>query len=360
MFNFTTQTILNSVVSKAANAADVNKANVITSTDKQPTVRIGNVRLSHDAILDVQRKNHSEEHLTSVTFNLANLLAQGETSANFRIALYVSLSMNSQEAFYANDLVYKGKPLYIEFSIKSGETGLGAKVANIAKKYFLFTTQEPIFTVTSNEDTVTITGVNGFQMLTKASLQKFTLETSPIDCCSTVGDFVDIVTGLPFIWKIEGGQVKVDTTKVFADGKVRALAAGEVGIKPGVEAFGDYNWMIHNLRIPTGANTDFWAPTKSEMPVVGNTYDQFIVRLCVDRDGIAGEAVGQRVTSVTTHVFYVNSASSTAFANLIFGEDFLNKTVDTDADKAMADPFHQGTESEGGGNENNNVIPEGE
>jgi len=56
---------------------------------------------------------------------------------NARIVLYINLSMNSQDAFYANDLVYKGKPLYIEFSAGAGETPdkVAKRVVNIANKY---------------------------------------------------------------------------------------------------------------------------------------------------------------------------------------------------------------------------------
>jgi len=100
------------------------------------------------------------------------------------------------------------------------------------------------------------------------------------------------------------GEVTVDTKTLDSDG-ARDLTEDEVAITPGIEAFGDYNWIIHNLRLPTLANTYLWSANKSEMPVVGGTYTQFIIRMCVDRDGIAGGVVGQRATSVTTHVLYV-------------------------------------------------------
>jgi hypothetical protein len=42
-----------------------------------------------------------------------------------------------------------------------------------------------------------------------------------------------------------------------------------------------------------------------EMPIPGQQYTQFIIRICKERDGIMGEIVGARGTSVTTHVLYV-------------------------------------------------------
>jgi hypothetical protein len=40
-----------------------------------------------------------------------------------RFLLYVGLSMNAQDAFYANEYVFKGKPLTIEFPVKATDDG---------------------------------------------------------------------------------------------------------------------------------------------------------------------------------------------------------------------------------------------
>jgi len=127
-------------------------------------------------------KNPSVESLATVTFDLAPIVAKvtGNEAPNevtARIALYIGLSMNSQDSFYANDFVYKGKPLYIEFYAKKGEgVDVVAKRAKaIADKYMLFTTPQRILDVTinataadSDNDTeaagsITFTGVDGYQ-----------------------------------------------------------------------------------------------------------------------------------------------------------------------------------------------------
>jgi hypothetical protein len=48
--------------------------------------------------------------------------------------------MNSQDSFYANDLVYKGKPLYVEFAINKGDSAatLATRVKKVADKFLLF------------------------------------------------------------------------------------------------------------------------------------------------------------------------------------------------------------------------------
>ena len=91
-------------------------------------------------------------------------------------------------------------------------------------------------------------------------------------------------------------------------------ADNETEIFPNVEAFGNYAWMIHNLRIPTGYNTRWDAPLPDEAPMAGGKYTQFTIHMNSGiRKGIAGEAVGMGVISYTTHVFYVEDALVDSF-----------------------------------------------
>lgn len=350
MFEFTTQTIFNSIKTdtivkgqKPAKGANI----LIGGTDIKPEVRIGNTRFNKENVLDIQVKNHTPENLAKVEFDIAKLIAlvTSDSTAvqegNYRIVLYIGLSMNSQDSFYANDFVYKGKPLFIEFPIKADDApaDVTARIKKIADKYMLFVAQEKILEVTPNEGKIAFEGVNGYQLIKKAALQKYDPNAgAQIDCCMNNGDFVDVITGVPVTYETaEDGTVTVGTQTLDFDG-LRDLADNEVAIEPGIEAFCDYNWIIHNLRLPTAANTNFWAVTKPEMPVVGGEYTQFIVRLCKERDGIAGEVVGQRAVSVTNHVFYVLDQGE----NVATVKSALQKLVDnfkTDADDTLAKPF---------------------
>lgn len=356
MFEFTTQTVFNTVVKATTaqvRAKSVPGYNVIVGgNDENPEIRIGNLRFNKDNVLDLQIKNHTVENLAEVTFDVADLITlvtadETETQAgNYRIAIYLGLSMNSQDSFYANDFVYKGKPLYVEFSIGANDTAaaVATRIKKIADKFMLFMAQEKILDVTVDDTEVTFKGVNGYQQIKRFAVQKFDPNAVQIDCCTNNGEYVDIITGVPLTWTAskQDGTVTVGEQTLDADG-LRSLEDNEVGIAPGLEAFGDYNWMIHNLRLPTLANTYFWAVTKSEMPVVGGNYTQFIIRLCVERDGIAGEVVGQRATSVTTHVLYVLDSGT----NVSTMTTELTKLVDaakTDADDVLSAPFASVTE----------------
>ena len=355
MFNFTTQTIYNTINVVAANAGPkaIKAANVITSANGEPKpwVRFGNTRFDKGHVIEVQHKKHTPESLAKVSFDIdkaIELVTQDQKDkqeGSYRIVLYLGLSMNNQDSFYANDFVYKGKPLFVEFPIKASDSAkdVTKRIEKIANRYMLFQAQEKILSVFPEDGepaeqgeeapegtVITFEGVNGYQQIRKAVLQKYDPNANQIDCCSTDGDFVDIMIGVPVKWELdEDGYAKAsEGNKVLdADGE-RDLADNEVPILPGLEAFCDYNWIIHNLRLPTLANTDFWAWTKPEQPVVGGEYDQFVIRICYDRDNIGGEVVGQRATSVTTHVLYVLD-DGTQNGNIKKVEDELKKLIDS-------------------------------
>ena len=358
MFNFTTQTVFNEINTSGSNQNLWDNS----GDSKTPSLRIGNTRFDAADIESIQIKDPSAEQLASVTFNMEDVLITDTTKEKertARIVLYIGLSMNDQDSFYANDLVYKGKPLFIEFPVKATDNAadVANRVVSVAKKYLLLVTKEKILTITADVDTttpgsetgtVTISGVNGYQQIKKAVLQIFDPTAKTVDCCSTQGEYVDVIVGKPVIYQIDGGVVKTKASdKQYylneAGEETELDTDSEAAILPGLEAFGDYNWIIHNLRLPTAANTGFWAPTKNEMPVPGQTYTQFIITICKQRDGIMGEIVGARGTSVTTHVLYVAGAHGTSNtpANTVYTKlnALKSAAIATKADTVLVNPF---------------------
>lgn len=73
----------------------------------------------------------------------------------------------------------------------------------------------------------------------------------------------------------------------------------------GREGFGTYDYILHNLRIPTSANSRWLSVHEDETPVPGATYVQYTIHQCAWRGPLGLNAVGQHVTSTTTHVLYV-------------------------------------------------------
>ena len=99
------------------------------------------------------------------------------------------------------------------------------------------------------------------------------------------------------------------------------LATGAV-TTPGKLGFGDDNWMVRSIMLPTAENTRYFGINKEERPIIGGNYSQYTLRYSIAKDGTDG-IVGNG-TSVTTHVFYVLSSLVSAFESALstFGIPF--------------------------------------
>lgn len=305
MFNFTTQTVLNQIT---GNFIDHSQ------DGKKPYVRIANIRFDvpeeggSRKVLDVTKKLWSPSNFASVTFNLGTITAPTDADAYFRLYFYVGLTMDGFDPYFANALTYKGKPITLEFVWKKNETAdkVAKRIKKTADKFQIFAEQRKFFNVTVNGANITFTALMDYLILKEAKLQQYDATAKPIDCCTSEGDYFDVMWGVPATYKFKTADHTWEIeNKKFEDGELKTIESPEVPIAPGISAFCDYNWIIRNLRLPTYANTNFWSVNAQEMPVAGGKYNQYIVRLCADRDNIAGEVVGQRARSVTTHVFYV-------------------------------------------------------
>lgn len=90
--------------------------------------------------------------------------------------------------------------------------------------------------------------------------------------------------------------------------------------------FGTYDYMIHNLRLPTYANIRFASPAESEMPVKGGKYTQYSFEYTVPRRLGGLSVAGQKTESTTIHTFFVlnsgsNIADFEALLPRLIGED---------------------------------------
>lgn len=364
MFSFTTQTIFNKYNAEDPTSQDNFIKDYHSDSSKSPDIRIGNVRFNMAQVDCVEEKKSTPAYAPKVTFDLVKFVAPDLVSqkVTLRFKIYLGLSMDSQDSWYANAFVYKGKPLYIEIPATLDSEG---KIANveavmnsvktIARKYMLFESDKEFLKVSTKyteavttpgseanaKAEVTFEGISGYQQIRAISLQYFSPEVKNINCCGHEGEFVDAIVGVPVIYKVDS----TDGVVSKFDGGEATLAANrtaeaidpdtQVAIYPGLEAFGDYDWMIHNLRLPSDFNTSFWTGPKEDFPSVGATYTQFIVTMKTDNVlNKAGEGTGMAITEITKHVFYVNEALTSAISKLegLFSES-------TKADDKFADPY---------------------
>lgn len=292
MFQFTTTTIVNSL--KDYNFPD---KNLITEVKEGSTV-VGihikrDFKFLADNIVAIYKRAAHDPQMAEATIDLTAVTAPAEDTT-FRIAVYIRLS-GSQNSYYANDFVFKGKPFYIEFLWRAGETAanVAKKVIKVAKKYQQMVYEYQLLDITENAGIITIKGTDEYQTLTKVDLEKFDENEGPWQEGGHVGAFIPVDT--------------LDEESVYHTGDVVTL------VQQAVQGFGTYRNMIKDYRLPTAANTRWTRIIQDETPVVGAKYNQYTIVQCVKRGIMGGDAVGEVVKSKTTHVFFVNQALATEF-----------------------------------------------
>ena len=245
---------------------------------------------------------------TSFVPSVSNL-----TAGDYRVEIYVRLSQESANAYYSNALVFKGKPFYIEFQIKNGDTkgDIAKRFERNARKYFNMMYEEPMLKVSANttDGTVDIQGSDEYQLFHQISLQKYNPEAKSYDGVSYVGEFQDVDSGMTLV-------------------------------KQGKPGFGTFHQVSKDLRLPTAANTNWLAANEGEKPIPFATYDEYVLDMRVDRGQMGYGAVGATVTSETTHVFIVNTEVSADFMSKLLkvapatGIEVVDKDLD---DKTLGD-----------------------
>ena len=337
MFEFTRQTIINSpeYLGKQAVTGSEEK-----DTKKGLFVVLGYFKFPEDKVDSIFKREYRAGTPAEVTFDLSKITKiVDDPVGTYRFSFYIGLSMSSQDSFYANNLVYKGKPLYVEFPITKADLNgtsiktdvVISKIKNIIKKYSLLYTDEDLLVVTSNGSEITFKGKYDYQIIKSAVLEKYNAEGGmTVACCSNLGEYEPVITG-KILKKDETLNEPVETE-----------------IKLNVEAFGNYAWMIHNLRIPTGYNTRWDAPLQDEAPMAGGKYTQYTIHMNSGvRLGIAGEAVGMGVNSYTTHVFYVESALVEQFEDALSTAKLIGSVTTVDYDSNSTSSGTEGNNTSG-------------
>lgn len=278
MFNFTTTTVINST-----NQFFASVANELRVKSNHINLKKANVEACYKAVYKAPANDSA-------------VVTLPKTEGAYRLKIYISLD-GSNNSYYANDLVYQGKPLYIEFK---GNTK-AADLAKQADKYQVLTMERPLLKLSkgSDEYSLKVDAVDEYQRITKLVVEKFVNTSSPT---FDIGMFVE-----------------TDDSVIITHGNVGK---------------GSYTQILKDLRLPTAANTRFTSPN-NEMPIPNAKYDQYTIYYCKNRGIMGGDAVGELVKSRTCHVFFVNQAVSTEWEAAITAAGITvkeaGKSVSTDA-----------------------------
>lgn len=214
------------------------------------------------------------------------------TPGHYRLYVYIR-SVDNADPLYANDFVYKGRPLNLEFMVKSGQntSAIAETIVKAAKKWItLLYENGDILKFDSSTSKVTISAVTEFQRLHLCEIQKYNPEA--------------------LVWAHDGAFETILSTDKDSDeynDQVFAYTQGRTG-------FGTYAQLIKDLRLPTNANLRLYADQRDEIPVINGKYWQYVFTQCVERPEMQGTSVlGQYNKSITTHVVFVEDGAQAQF-----------------------------------------------
>lgn len=216
----------------------------------------------------------------------------GTKGENFRLHIYIGLSQASQSSLYANDLQWKGKPLGVDFVWGDSAADTVTALVKTIKKYEVMVYGKKMLNVTSSGTFLTIEATDEYQRFRILNIEK--LDSTKYH---GMGEY-EVVRSL------------ADLTEADSNAEVTQAAEGYF---VGKEGFGTYAFLLHNLRLPTYARNRFMALNQDETPIIGAKYNQYTIYYRKNRGILGNNAVGDVVTSVTTHVFYVKQDLATDF-----------------------------------------------
>lgn len=290
MFDYTKETILNSVTDK----------NVQAITGLLRIFRVGEYKVDYKSTNIADGKVYKAKG-TEGTKATATITAVAGNSGSNRGKYRVTVNMKNNSKFYADyaTAVWKfQKPIYAEFTVVGDSTDntaalMATKIANAIK--LALPENNKYITVTVDDDGVIITATDATDMFESVVIEKY----EPNSVLPSEGQYV--------VSTVVGTIAKTDNEVPFATG----------------------DWLIENLRFPSYPNTRYNSINGDEKPVPGQLYTQYSFRYIAERKNLSGiGSVGQRLVSITNHVFYIPSTLEATFEAKLktaFGEDVMAK-----------------------------------
>ena len=287
MLNFTQQTVINS--------SDRFKK---MGTDTLRIKRIGDYKKAN--IKSVFKTVASDPVKGTAVITPAAL----DSGAAYRLVVYLRLQ-KSVNSLYANDLVYKGKPLFFEFK------GTGVIADDITAMVKAINSQQRMWdngitylVASGTATTLTLTCADEYQLFYHVELQKFTATA------------------------LNGDPTASQYTSVYKFVNGETGNAAQIVVNQSKLGVGTYDMLIQDLRLPTYENTNWISMNKMEMPIVGAKYTQYVLEYEVERGVMGLGSAGALVKARTTHVFFVKSDLVTSFDSVLTSIGVSGATVE--------------------------------
>lgn len=291
MFQFNQTHILNSTVDAEGNVTILDELSGLPKceacTDTKTGKDAAHIRRINKFIIDnicnAWVRKASDPVLGSLTIPMVN-----DGPGIYRVVFYMRLS-GSQNSYYSNDFVFKGKPFAYEFKVTADDAAadMATKAAEAITKIQTFYGDKWV-KAEADGDNLVIKATTEYQLFTFGALQ----------------------------------ELNVEANNPLTNEKFEDVEGVEVEIVKSVEGFGTYTHLMKDIKLPTLEHLAWEAHDKEQLPVPGVKYNQYTIEYLVDRGHFGGAAVGQQVTSKTTHVFYVAEAAAEAFEAAFPGVTF--------------------------------------
>lgn len=303
--NFQTQTIINSNLDP-----DSGKGVVLFEVKKEKVdgVEKDVLKIKRDFLFVkdnvdcIRRRKGYAAELCEATIDFAKLTSVVPTdhAVNYlRLDIYLGVD-GAEPYIYSTPWYHKGKPFWVEFIAKKGDSAkaLADRLEKTIKSNHMFQVDKDLIKVANDgKGKITLTGATEYQRFRKVTINIF----------EEAADYDDEVATM--------NPNKVQATDTIAL------------VKFGKNAFGTYSQIIKDLRLPTAANYQWSAIRQVETPIVGATYNQYIIEYHAPANSHPLSVVGGRLNSYTTHVFWVKND-----ADLVSAWETALKTVGTIVD----------------------------
>lgn len=296
MFNFQKEVVINSADQYAIVTAPTAGKPSAAGTKFPKKLRVhGGGEYFGNYIVD--KKAYKTAPIPGTNFSLT--ITPQAADFNKHVQILIELGLDSDyRGDYGSALWYFRKPIVVDVMLqdtqdKCAEVIYKAIKAAIPVEYKFVGVK---LNDAGSADTVTVSGSDSYQKVLKVVLSEFYCEER---CAGNGSEEIRTIT-------------EMDNSAL-----VTASPGGWFSYTANNVEFGTYDYIIHNLRLPTYENFRFTSPARVEMPMIGHEYHQFSFAYCVPRQGLGGlSAVGQTIHSTTLHTFYVEDS---------LAEDFKDK-----------------------------------
>lgn len=283
--NFQTQTIINSNLDPDSGKGVVlfeGKKEKVDGVEKDVLKIKRDFLFVKDNIDCIRRRKGYAAELCEATIDFTKLTSVVPTdhAVNYlRLDIYLGVE-GAEPYIYSTPWYHKGKPFWVEFIAKKNDSAktLADRLEKTIKSNHMFQVDKDLIKVANDgAGKITLTGATEYQRFRKVTINIF----------EEAADYDEEVATM--------NPNKVQATDPIAL------------VKFGKNAFGTYSQIVKDLRLPTAANYQWSAIRQVETPIVGATYNQYIIEYHAPANSHPLSVVGGRLNSYTTHVFWVKN-----------------------------------------------------